>query len=205
MVFIWVDQGIREPYVPRIPHIPLRKTSSTQESKSSEKVDIHEEKKPPGSYEYKHALDSYTESFAEQKKQFQKIHYAREIMSSPVITVFENDLVGEAEKIFQDKRYRHIPVLNEQKQLVGIISDRDILQLQLKYKEYADLLVREIMKKKILTSPPEMDIREIARVLLEERIGAMIILTTTGELAGLITRTDVLRAVVNRAPLELWG
>ena len=56
----------------------------------------------------------------------------------------------------------------------------------------------------VITATPDTRIREIARLLIERRIGAMPIMDKYDNLVGIITRSDVLRAVVNHAPLELW-
>ncbi|MEQ1516455.1 MAG: CBS domain-containing protein [Usitatibacteraceae bacterium] len=50
----------------------------------------------------------------------------REIMTKGIVTTFENDTVEDAAKLMSDKQIRRLPVLNENKQLVGILSLGDL-------------------------------------------------------------------------------
>jgi acetoin utilization protein AcuB len=51
---------------------------------------------------------------------------------------------------------------------------------------------------------PETLIREIVRVMFRERVGAMPIVNDTGRLKGIITRSDILRALMRHTALELY-
>ena len=207
MVFIWIDQGIREPYIPKIKHIPLRGTSETMPGHSGGKINIHEERNPRNPMHHvnpESAAESYQESGIKTNSIRDRVKYARDIMSQPVITLFDNNSVDDAQKLFKGKRFRHIPVVNRENNLVGIISDRDILKIEIEMGHgYRQTQLKEIMKHKVLTANNDADIRDIARVMLDEKIGSMVI-TGAGKVTGIITRTDILRAVVHHAPLELW-
>jgi CBS domain-containing protein len=100
---------------------------------------------------------------------------------------------------------------------VGIVSDRDLLATRGEGPAAvdrpdasddanggADTTIRAITKTRVLTASRETAIRQIAFVMIEQRIGAMPIIDESGHLEGIITRSDILRAVVNQAPLELW-
>ena len=60
------------------------------------------------------------------------------------------------------------------------------------------------MTDQVLTAHPDTEIRTIARVMFEERIGAMPIVSEAGTPVGIITRSDILRTVMNKVPFELW-
>ena len=64
--------------------------------------------------------------------------------------------------------------------------------------------VASIMKTNVLTARPATEIRSVANVMFKQRIGAMPIVDEGGKLVGILTRSDILKAVINRAPLELW-
>jgi len=66
------------------------------------------------------------------------------------------------------------------------------------------LSIEPLYLKKVLTATPETQIREIARVLIEQRKGVMPIVDANAHMVGIITRSDILRTIVNQAPLELW-
>jgi acetoin utilization protein AcuB len=91
-----------------------------------------------------------------------------------------------------------------------MIADRDLFRHTAPFDKANQIANSELtqvdafMKNRILTALPSTEIRQIARVMLNEHVGAMPIVTELGELVGIITRTDILRTVTNEVPLELW-
>ncbi len=64
--------------------------------------------------------------------------------------------------------------------------------------------VAEIMTPRVISATPTTEIREIARVMLEERIHAVPILDQDRRLVGILSAQDLLRGIANHGPLELW-
>jgi CBS domain-containing protein len=133
---------------------------------------------------------------------------AADIMTSPVESVSEKALLGNLIELFSEKRFRHCPVVDREKKIIGIVSDRlafkeGLANAASSKADWRDTPLRTLMVSPVLTAAPHVPIREIARVLLEERIGCMPVTTDTGEPIGIITRSDLLRAIVAFAALEL--
>ncbi len=137
---------------------------------------------------------------------------ASQIMTSDVITLKQNDTIADAIKLFKEKQFRHIPITTNSGTVEGILSDRDVLhylsgtnddytktKLPVKLNEK----VNHLMKVEVLTASTDTDVRYIARLFVERHIGAMPIVTD-GEITGIITRSDVLGAVMRHFILELW-
>lgn len=134
---------------------------------------------------------------------------AQDIMSGPVTTFSPEALLTDAWTLMNKKGFRHIPIVSDQGHLVGIVSDRDFLRFSREFVQEQDgrglpHKVGEIMKTEVLTATPTTDISEIARVMLDERISALPIIDNSHHLIGMLTVTDILRVLVNRAHLELW-
>lgn len=135
-----------------------------------------------------------------------RILYAGDLMTAPVYTLLNTDTVGTAQKIFKDRRYRHIPVLNAEGKLVGILSDRDLLrQLSLTTLSIEKDPITSMMKTNVISAAPETDIRNVAKLMFEEHIGSLPIINQEFSLVGLVTRSDILRGLLKHGPLELWG
>lgn len=126
---------------------------------------------------------------------------ASQIMTAPVVVLRTNQTLIEARNLFRDRRFRHVPVLSAEERLVGIVSERDVLHHAA---DPAGTQVGQLMTQNVLVASPDTEIRDIAAVLFERRIGAMPIMAEDEALVGIITRSDILRTLVNRAPLELW-
>jgi len=139
--------------------------------------------------------------------------HAHQIMTAPVVTLYRETTIAEAWRLFRERRFRHVPVVTEQGKIYGIISDRDLLRYAAtsgKVPPYSDSTpeaktpIDNLTKTRVITSSQDTEIRQIARMLFEQRVGAMPVVSEGGVIEGIITRSDILRTLVNHAPLELW-
>ena len=142
----------------------------------------------------------------------QPVVVARQIMSSPVVALTEQATVGEAVALLHARRFRHVPVTTDGGELMGMMSDRDLLHalsgLNGRYEQQRAVAdgrerVTALMRSPVLTAVETTDVRLIARLFVEYHIGAVPVLAGH-EIAGIITRSDVLRAVMLHYGLELW-
>lgn len=214
MGFKWIVDGVRVPTPMEI--------SSTQ--RQVEKVQqIQKDRRLPGSGEedssnpkeqivQRVAEKTYQQSKNMPQERRPAIH-ARQIMTSPVVTLSLENSLEDAWKLIRNRRFRHVPVLSNEKRIVGIISDRDLLREaagvgidtpNTTEKRRERKTITHFIKTKVLTASPETEIREIARTMFEERIGSMPVVDESGDLVGIITRSDILRTIINLAPLDLW-
>lgn len=137
---------------------------------------------------------------------------AEQVMTAPVVTLTPEATVTEALHQFQANTFRHVPVVSSAGRLVGIVSERDILRylagLTASYQPQApsssDARVEQVMTPQVLTANVDTDVRYIARLFVEQHIGAIPV-TKDGALQGIITRSDVLGAVMRHYVLELWA
>ena len=128
-----------------------------------------------------------------------------DVMSNDPLTVSPSDTVGKAEDLMYENHYRQFPVV-ENKQLIGIVSDRDIRSFLaqsslLEPEERARALrtkVTNIMTSKPLTVSPDDDLREAVELLIEEKIGGIPVMDESQGLVGIVTYVDVLRFLLNR-------
>lgn len=156
------------------------------------------------------AMQSY--HAIDQLHQADPILLAKQVMTSPVITFKSKDSIEKALTLFQSQQLRHIPVVNKDGVVLGIVSDRDILRhlsgISGDYKQHKTLVgthdhVDQLMTTRVLTASIDTDIRYIARLFVEQRVGAMPIVID-GKLTGIITRSDLLNAIMQNFILELW-
>ena len=130
-------------------------------------------------------------------------------MSTPVVSLSPSASLYTAWQLMNAKRVRHIPIL-AQDELVGIISDRDIMQHAAKLEasklvtDDANLQLAKLMNPRVLSAKETTKITIIAGILFAERIGCMPIINDADHLIGILTRSDILHAVMSEAPLALW-
>ena len=126
-------------------------------------------------------------------------------MRTKLVTVGPEEGANAALYLMKKSAIRHL-LVTAGKKLLGIVTDRDFRLVRpspatgLSIHEIHYLLeklrVKEIMTKKVVTVEPEIPIAEAARLLLNRRIGALPVLKG-GELVGIISETDMLRALID--------
>jgi CBS domain-containing protein len=131
----------------------------------------------------------------------QKEFYAIEVMNSPVITLAPSSLLEIVRETMKNYNIRHIPIIKNKK-ILGMISDRDLLKIDLSG-TFPFLHAQDIMTSVLIVANEETPLAHIARVLMEEKISAIPIINAKNELIGMISRTDILKAVIyNRLILK---
>jgi CBS domain-containing protein len=130
------------------------------------------------------------------------VSLAGEIMTHEVVSVAPSETNEAVRELFQQNRFHHLPIVDQDKRVVGIISDRDLLRSIID-RQAAPL--SELMVKKVLTALPETPIHDLASTLFHEKIGCIPITSADGKLVGIITRSDLLRCLMEVNKLQSWG
>jgi CBS domain-containing membrane protein len=116
------------------------------------------------------------------------------MMGSPV-TLKPDDTLDLANDIISLGRIRHIPVLKDD-QLVGLLSERDVMAVAATEffgtRMLQSLLIKDVMKKKVVTVKPKTPIKVAAHIMRDKKIGCLPVVSE-GALVGLVTTTDILR------------
>ncbi|MEH1930431.1 CBS domain-containing protein [Nostoc sp.] len=115
---------------------------------------------------------------------------ARDLMSSPVRTILPETTIAEAQRILLRYGHSGLSVVDAQKQLVGIISRRDI-DIALHH-GFSHAPVKGYMTRNLKTIMPDTTLPEIESVMVTYDIGRLPVLENE-QLVGIVTRTDVLR------------
>lgn len=135
----------------------------------------------------------------------------KELMTKNVITVLQSMNVRDAAEMLFKMGISGLPVVDDQKNLVGMITEKDIIRMALpKYVEklgslaytfdmvpFAKTLVKEIMRKDVITATVDTSVPEVARIMIVKRIRRIPILDQEGGLVGIIARHDIVREIFN--------
>ncbi len=136
------------------------------------------------------------------------LYHADQIMSRPVIVVNEESAVADAWRTLRDSRIHQAPVVDEEKKLIGLVSERDLLTAidveEGKIVAARQRRVRDVMTTPVVAAAPVTDIRRIAAVMLDQGVDGVPVIAETGRIMGFVSRGDILRAVVADPPLSLW-
>lgn len=135
--------------------------------------------------------------------------HAYQLMTRDVFTVRPEATVEEAWHALVGYHYGQAPVLDRTLRLVGQVSTWDLLTvINVEAGQVRDVLQRrvaDVMTSPVVSVDPVSDVRRVARVLLAHGLAGMPVMTEQHELVGIITRSDLLRALANDPPLSLWA
>lgn len=126
----------------------------------------------------------------------------RDLMTENVVAVRPGDTLATLRNLMTERDVRHMPVVNGDGELVGLVSERDLLRHSLiQQSDVPDfvedtilerLKVRELMNTVVESADPDRDIRDAAQVMLENKYGCLPVVE--GErLVGILTEADFVR------------
>ena len=121
-----------------------------------------------------------------------------EIMHTELHTLLPTDTVRDALRIMRLHRVRHLPVVNEQRNVIGVVTERTIkeampsrLQEEPNPSSIFDTSIEKIMMQDPIIAHPLDFVEDIALTFYESRIGCVPIVSG-GKLVGIVTSTDLL-------------
>ncbi len=133
----------------------------------------------------------------------------KERMTRNPITIRPDTPVTEAQAMMKREKIHHLPVLDKDEKLVGIVSEKDLLYASpspastLSVYEMTSLLARlkveKVMSKNVVTVAEDVPLEEAARVMADRGIGGLPIVRGS-TLVGVITESDLFRVFI-----ELFG
>lgn len=123
-----------------------------------------------------------------------------EIMRTQVLTLKKDDTIESALKILIENHLRHIPIVDDENHVIGIISDRDIRDASpsiLNNNGHEALLnpVEKIMTRNVITVHPLDFVEEVSAIFYEREIACLPV-TKEGKLVGIITEKDMLYTLI---------
>ncbi|OQX26360.1 MAG: CBS domain-containing protein [Desulfobacteraceae bacterium IS3] len=137
-------------------------------------------------------------------------------MQKNVITIGKEASVFEARDKMAANKIRHLPVIDSENNLLGVITDRDVrsampsvfadvCNLEEEKKKVAELKVKEIMTTNVTTVSPMHTLQDAILLIHRTRVGAFPVVDEDGKLKGIISVRDLLRAFVNVLGIEEPG
>jgi len=138
----------------------------------------------------------------------------RNFMTKDVITIDAEESMPKAIQLLKQHKINMMPVTH-QGRLVGVITDRDLKKAspseatdlathELKYL-LNKIKIKDIMTKKVITIPSDFTIEEAAEILMNEDISGAPVVNDRGDIEGIITSTDLYKALISLSGLGRKG
>ena len=137
------------------------------------------------------------------------VYHVKDIMTKEVFYIDNKSSIKEAYDLLHEKKIAQIPVISFGKKIVGMISKKIILNLIMadieNIQNVLDRKIEDISLPEIITAEPISDIRRVAKVMIDFKLDAIPIVDEESILLGIVSKTDILKAVSFLPKLQLWS
>ena len=126
----------------------------------------------------------------------------RDLMTGTVYSLMPRDDLFAAQSLMDEHNVRHIPVVDQDQDLVGLITMRDLLRaanpgdeelpLEMVEAHKHAVHVAELMTEEVATVSPDDNLQETARLMLDNKFGCVPVVQGS-RLAGILTEADFVR------------
>lgn len=126
----------------------------------------------------------------------------KDIMSTDLFTLISSDTFDMVDTLMKWRRIRHVPVVNEENTLMGLITHRDFLKVAVSrlaevdqkelVKTYRQLKVSDLMQTDVLAVSPKMPLAEAAEIMHTKKFGCLPVVEDD-KLVGIVTEADFVR------------
>lgn len=137
--------------------------------------------------------------------------FIEQSMTRKVVTIEKEASILKAEALMKENRIRHLPVVENGKKLIGIVTDRDFKgampyevfnapesqEAKDAREKMGKLTVADIMSTSLITLSPADTIQDALLLIQKARVGALPVVDEEGHLKGILSVRDLLRAFVN--------
>ncbi len=155
----------------------------------------------------------YTIALRHAKERLSRAILVADVMTKNVVAVKKHDDIHEAARLLSDNRISGLPVVDSENRVIGVVTEADILSTtgMREGHSFKDILrhilgeplperksghlVGDIMTSPAITTGPDADIKEVAKVLDERRIKRLPVTDGNNTLLGIISRADIVRAM----------
>ncbi|OMP77173.1 IMP dehydrogenase [[Flexibacter] sp. ATCC 35208] len=128
-------------------------------------------------------------SIEKQAEQVRKVKRSENGLILDPVTLHANASIGEALRLMKENSIGGIPIIDESKKLVGILTNRD-----LRFEKNMKRVVSEVMtSQNLVTAPEGTDLKKAEKILQQNKIEKLPVVGKNGKLVGLITYRDILQ------------
>ncbi len=123
--------------------------------------------------------------------------YASDVMIKDVITVSESMPIKEAARLFSERRITGAPVVNAEGNLVGVLSETDIIRKTNSIGAWSPSTAGQIMTKPAITVAPDETVQRVCELMSNRHIHRVVV-ADGDKIQGILTTMDILKAIANR-------
>ncbi len=117
-----------------------------------------------------------------------------DVMTGKVVTLSPHHTFNDVANLMNDRHFRHCVVVDNQRKIVGVISDRDILRALARNPNSRSKSVEQIMTRNPVTVRRATPIVEAVSKMVAKRINCLPVIEEDATVCGIVTSTDLLKS-----------
>ena len=137
------------------------------------------------------------------------VYHVQDIMTKDCIIVDNKSTILDAYEILKEYKVSQLPVVSFGKKIVGLINKKIILNLIMENIEDTENTILkkidDIYLNEIITVDPVSDIRRVAKVMIDFKLDAIPVVDEEDILLGIVSKTDIIKAISSLPRLQLWS
>lgn len=126
-------------------------------------------------------------SIEQQAEQVRKVKRSESGLIIDPVTLNPNSTIGDAIRLMRENRIGGIPIVDANKKLVGILTNRDLRFEENKQRKVSDLMTSE----NLVVAPEGTDLKKAEKILRQSKVEKLPVVNKQGKLVGLITFRDI--------------
>ena len=116
--------------------------------------------------------------------------YVREIMKKGIVAARADDSIQKICKLLSGKKISNIPIINKKNELVGIVSEQDIIRT-MERRGFKKKKARHVMTKKVLSIKEGDSLEYVSKIFVEQPYRRLPV-TRNKKIVGVVTREDII-------------
>ena len=128
----------------------------------------------------------------------------KDVMETDVYILCEEDKISQASEFMRKERIRNLPVVDENKKLVGLVTLREIVDALSNKKSKVnseDLKIGDIMIREVKSIGPETPLKGAVEVMILNKFGSMPVTDSNKRLLGMLTEYSLLKKLYEMSEL----
>ncbi|AXH13755.1 HPP family protein [Malaciobacter mytili] len=137
------------------------------------------------------------------------VYHVEDIMTRDIFYLDHEASIKDAYDMLKEKKVSQIPIVSFGKKIIGLISKKIILNLLIDDLDNSRAILNRKLKdlslSEVITADPIADIRRVCQVMIDLKLDAMPVVNQEDIVVGMVSKTDIIKAVSHLPKLQLWS
>ena len=129
----------------------------------------------------------------------------KDVMESNTYALYGEDTVLHASKFMKEERIRNLPVIDQNKKLIGLITLREIIETVFHNPDQISVKAAMLKQEQVTCVKSDTDLKDAIEIMIANKFGCLPVIDNKGNLVGIISEANLLKVLhkYSSLPIEL--